>query len=104
MALTFRGPDAELRVEVEPRLNVLAHAQLEEWSLGSRCGGHGQCGGDRVRIPLEVQAQAFSAPTAAEQRLLSREELNQGWRLACQVWPNDPAVEVLLDCPGLKKE
>ncbi len=69
-------------------LNLLAHAQCIELDIGSRCGGHGICGGDRVLIP-EGLASSFSPVTDLERRLLGEELLAQGWRLGCQCWPEN---------------
>jgi len=43
------------------------------------CGGEGICGKCRV-----IVAQNAGEPTAAERDWLSAEELQVGWRLACQ--------------------
>jgi len=48
--------------------------------LNQPCGGDGTCGKCRV----EVSADA-PEPTAADRRHLSAEELEAGWRLACQL-------------------
>ena len=71
---------------VEPNLNLLAHAQTLELEVGSRCGGHGICGGDRVRV-LDP-APPLSTITEAERRHLTTAELASGYRLACQCFPN----------------
>lgn len=71
----------------EPNLNLLAHAQAIELDIGSRCGGHGVCGGDRIWIPQEHRP-FFSQITSEERTHLSQEELDEGWRLACQCFPN----------------
>lgn len=68
-------------------LNILGHAQLEERDIGSRCGGHGICGGDRVQL-LEGDPKLLSGITAEERKHLSEEELGAGFRLACQCFPN----------------
>jgi ferredoxin len=66
-------------------LNILAHAQLEEISVGSQCGGHGICGKDKIKI---VAPNVTLSPlTGAELKHLSKTELDEGWRLACQCWP-----------------
>ena len=69
----------------ERNLNLLAHAQAIELDIGSRCGGHGICGGDRVLI--QNDAASLSSITAIEKEHLTPEELAQGWRLACQCFP-----------------
>ncbi len=86
MSVKFVGPDGKLHDAglCDPRLNLLAHAQVIELEIGSRCGGHGQCGGDRVRIPADA---LVSAPTHEEREHLSAAELAQGFRLACQCFP-----------------
>lgn len=70
---------------VESNLNLLAHAQSIELEIGSRCGGHGVCGGDRVRIL--APSPKLSAVTDAERRHLSKDEIARGYRLACQCFP-----------------
>ena len=71
----------------EPELNLLAHAQAIELEIGSACGGHGVCGGDRVRLTPEANAQC-SPITSAEREHLTDAEIASGIRLACQCWPN----------------
>lgn len=88
----------------EPKLNLLAHAQCLEIGIGSQCGGHGICGGDRVRVQVlggsETQcplSAPLSPPTEAELKHLSPEELAQGYRLACQCYPNEASLELQID-------
>ncbi len=72
---------------VETELNILAHAQCIELDVGSRCGGHGVCGGDRIK--LDPTTLALCSPvTDAEREHLSDAEIAAGIRLACQCWPN----------------
>ncbi len=80
-------------------LNVLAHAQAIELDIGSQCGGHGVCGGDRVRIGEEHRGR-FSAITEAERRHLSAEELAQGWRLGCQCFPEEDGMDLEVEVLG----
>lgn len=79
---------------VEPNLNLLAHAQTLELDVGSRCGGHGVCGGDRIRV---LGAPPLSEITEAERRHLSEAELAAGLRLACQCFPNDSAISLRVE-------
>ncbi len=69
-------------------LNVLAHAQLIELETGSRCGGHGKCGNDRVIIEAGDRNKV-NPPTAIEKAHLSPDELESGIRLACQCFPGE---------------
>ena len=71
---------------VEPNLNLLAHAQTLELEVGSRCGGHGVCGGDRIRMLAPVPP--LSPITDAERKHLTEAEIQAGYRLACQCFPN----------------
>ncbi len=70
---------------LEPNLNLLAHAQAIELEVGSRCGGHGICGGDQIRILSS--RNAVSATTEVERQLLGSDALAKGIRLGCQVYP-----------------
>jgi ferredoxin len=82
-------------VDCYRNLNLLAHAQIEELDLGSRCGGYGECGGDRVRVSRG--AEFLSAITEAEREHLDSSELEQGYRLACQCFPERDGVEIQLE-------
>lgn len=75
-------------------LNLLAHAQMEELDIGSRCGGYGECGGDRIQVLQGLDS--LSSVTEAERRHLSEEELSQGYRLACQCFPEQDLAEFLI--------
>jgi ferredoxin len=82
-----------------PKLNLLAHAQLIELLIGSRCGGHGICGGDLLRIELADQRAFFSLPSEIEREKLSENDLQKGMRLACQCYPNqnDKGKEIVIE-------
>lgn len=93
----FRSGKLVSTVDCFQSLNLLAHAQMEEQETGSECGGHGKCGKDKVLI-AEEDRKKINAPTFLENKHLSAEELNSGWRLACQAFPNenDLSITVLL--------
>jgi ferredoxin len=78
-------------------LNLLGHAQMIELFIGSKCGGHGECGGDRIRIKHDDQRKV-NAPTEIEKKFLSRHEIERGMRIACQCFPNEDglAMDVFL--------
>lgn len=87
----------------ESQLNLLAHAQAIELDIGSRCGGHGICGGDRVKIDLPLEARhQLSRITEDERKHLTDEELREGWRLACQCFPqpDTKTLEIQTKGPG----
>ncbi|MFC2015185.1 ASKHA domain-containing protein [Chloroflexota bacterium] len=52
--------------------------------IGSVCGGVGTCGKCKVRI-LDG---SVSEPTSSEGETFSSPEIDEGWRLACQVYPS----------------
>jgi ferredoxin len=83
-------------------LNLLAHAQAIELEIGSRCGGHGVCGGDRVRIVTTNGSATETTPmlsplTAAERQHLSPDEIARGFRLACQCFPDKNDQRITLE-------
>src|SRR4051794_32196086 len=75
----------------ERNLNLLAHAQAIELDIGSLCGGHGVCGGDRLRFAPGDRLQ-LSPVTGAEREHLSPAELAEGWRLGCQCFPEKSGI------------
>jgi len=84
----------ELR-DCRSQLNLLAHAQILEKDIGSRCGGHGVCGGDRLRILSSTCA--LSGVTEAEREHLTPRQVAQGWRLACQCWPEADGATIVCE-------
>jgi ferredoxin len=78
---------------VDRDLNLLAHAQALELDIGSRCGGHGICGADRLKIPRQY-APLFSKVTTTEENFFTASELAQGRRLGCQCFPEWSISEV----------
>lgn len=86
--------EPEIPVTVSPpgkTLYVLPGTRLVEavaavgLALDLPCGGEGTCGKCRVRI-----VRGAGEPGPAERRALTPEELDQGFRLACQVTVNAP--------------
>lgn len=82
---------------IEPHLNLLAHAQSIELDIGSRCGGHGICGGDRIRIVSEADRMKLSALTEHEREHLSQDEIKNGFRLACQCFPDAFSLDLSVE-------
>ena len=60
--------------------SLLDAAQRLGVGLVSLCGGNGSCG----RCKVQVLTGLVSEPTSAEEKHLSPEELEEGYRLACQ--------------------
>jgi uncharacterized 2Fe-2S/4Fe-4S cluster protein (DUF4445 family) len=63
--------------------SLLACAQSAGIGIISLCGGKGNCHSCRIQI---VEG-TFSKPTASELKAYSRQEIREGWRLACQTYP-----------------
>lgn len=97
MVKFYRNGKLVSEVDCFQGLNLLAHAQIEEQETGSECGGHGKCGKDRVLVALHDRKK-LNAPTFVEQKFFGEDELIEGWRLACQAFPNmnDLDIEVTL--------
>ncbi len=79
-------------------LNLLAHSQLIELDIGSQCGGYGKCAGDKI-ILAEADRKKVSAPNAIELHQLTAEEIQKGFRLACQCFPNQNNEELVISLP-----
>jgi len=63
--------------------SLLACAQSVGIGIISLCGGKGNCQSCKVQL---VEG-TFSKPTAQELKACSRQEIKEGWRLACQTYP-----------------
>jgi uncharacterized 2Fe-2S/4Fe-4S cluster protein (DUF4445 family) len=61
--------------------SVLAVAASAGILLNAECNGSSKCGKCKVRL----LGGAGSAPNAVEKQFLSQQELDNGWRLACQL-------------------
>jgi Na+-transporting NADH:ubiquinone oxidoreductase subunit NqrF len=98
MPVTFTKNKHTTQVPCFRILNLLAHAQMEEIDLGSQCGGHGICGKDRILVK-SARADNISSFTEAEKEHLTAEELQSGWRLGCQSWPQADHLEINITVP-----
>ncbi|TCS74892.1 2Fe-2S iron-sulfur cluster-binding protein [Effusibacillus lacus] len=68
-------------VEVRTGTMFLTAAILARVPLQHRCGGKGSCGTCKARIDSQFP---LSSLTRWEERLLSQEEIGDGFRLSCQ--------------------
>ena len=80
-------------VDCYQSLNLLAPAQMDEVETGSGCGGHGRCGKDRILLK-EEDRKKINLPTISEKKHLKAAELDRGWRLACQSFPNQDGLDL----------
>ncbi len=67
--------------QAEQHETLMQVIQREGVPLNAPCGGNHSCGKCRVRI----LAGEIHPPRAEEVRMLSQQELSEGWRLACAV-------------------
>ncbi len=63
--------------------SLLACAQSAGVGIISLCGGQGHC----QSCKIQVLEGTFSPPTDSELKAFSRQEIKEGWRLACQTHP-----------------
>lgn len=68
------------RVRMPRGVALLEGARQAGLEMASPCGGMGTCGGCRVRVE-----SPGVAVTSADARFFDHEELEEGWRLACQL-------------------
>lgn len=92
--ITFNFPDGTSdQTECYTSLNLLAHAQILEKSLYSKCGGHCECGTCRIR----VLSGSLSPMGAEEEKLLKKCHVDPSSeiRLACQCFPEaNSSIEI----------
>lgn len=83
------APPTQRSVRVPPGVTVFDSASWNGIAIDSTCGGHGTCHKCKVRV-------GGSTPiTRHDVKTFSREQLDQGWRLACLVQATrDLAVDV----------
>ena len=89
-----QGENREI-MSVKSGENLLKLLQKSGFSISASCGGKGLCGKCKVKITA-----GDSTITSQEQKLLSREELNQGIRLACLV---DIEADLTVELPTEQK-
>jgi len=95
--VTFQFPSGETNeTESYTQLNLLAHAQIIEKDIQSRCGGHAECGTCRVI----VISGKISPIRDEEQRLLDKLGVTSAaddtkYRLACQCYPESDSDLVI---------
>ncbi len=80
------------RIEVARGKSLLEAARAAGVGLNAVCGGAGSCGTCRVRV---VEGEV-SPLTSSEETFLDQGQLDQGYRLACQV---EVLGDVLVDVP-----
>jgi len=64
--------------------SLLNNLLLNDVTSHAKCGGKAVC--SRCRIKITSGLEYCNKPVAEEKVLLTQEELNEGWRLACQTF------------------
>ena len=87
--LSFTVEEAQRTVRVPPGVTVFDAASWNGIAIDSTCGGHGTCHKCKVRV------EGPSPITRHDLKTFTRDQLDDGWRLACLVNANrDLAVDV----------
>ena len=85
--ITLQIKEIQQNIQVPPGRTLLEIFQDQGIFLTAVCAGKGICGKCRVRF-LEGAAE----PSGEDERFFTREELEEGWRLACQTYPQKDCV------------
>ena len=83
---------AQREVRVPPGVTVFDSASWNGIAIDSTCGGHGTCHKCKVRI------EGVSPITRHDQKTFTRDQLDDGWRLACLV---NATRDLVVDVPPL---
>ncbi|HEX8780750.1 MAG TPA: 2Fe-2S iron-sulfur cluster-binding protein, partial [Nocardioides sp.] len=78
------APASTRSVRVPPGVTVFDSASWNGIAIDSTCGGHGTCHKCRVRVGATGDGSRPPV-TRHDERTFSRQELDDGWRLACLV-------------------
>lgn len=71
------------RTHCDAGMSLLECAQRNGIGINSICGGHGTCGTCKIQL-TEGKATPY---TEKEDKLFTSQQLKNGWRLACQTFP-----------------
>lgn len=89
VTLGFTEPAAAF--DLSPGSSILETAHQNNIEINATCGGRGRCRSCRVKLVQGAQPDA----TIADQSQLSDEEIQEGFRLACQCFPDaDTSVAI----------
>ncbi|KQW47525.1 metal-binding protein [Nocardioides sp. Root1257] len=87
--LSFTVEEAQRTVRVPPGVTVFDAASWNGIAIDSTCGGHGTCHKCKVRV------EGSTPITRHDLKTFTRDQLDEGWRLACLVnATRDLAVDV----------
>ncbi|MEP9362901.1 ASKHA domain-containing protein [Nocardioides sp. CN2-186] len=96
LSFTVLDPDPERttqrQVRVPPGVTVFDSASWNGIAIDSTCGGHGTCHKCKVRV------EGTTPITRHDLKTFSRDQLDEGWRLACLV---NATRDLVVDVPPL---
>lgn len=96
LAFTVQDPDpertAQRTVRVPPGVTVFDAASWNGIAIDSTCGGHGTCHKCKVRV------EGSTPITRHDVKTFTRDQLDDGWRLACLV---NATRDLVVDVPPL---
>lgn len=94
MIVTFQPMG--IKQEAEKGESLIAAAAKASVSIDAQCGGQGTCGKCKVR----VFAKVLDDPDEVERKFLSKDELDEGIRLACRMMVRDDMTVHVFPTPG----
>lgn len=84
MKITVIEDKKEVQISCKEKQTVLEALTEQHIYMDAPCAGNGTCGKCKIRFMTEA-----SDSTETERKLLNKEELENGVRLACKVFPKD---------------
>lgn len=94
--IVVKGGEKEQRIRAAKGGNLLQTLREHDIMLAAVCGGRGTCGKCKVRF-----LQGRTAPAKEDESCFTKEELAQGFRLACMAYPEEDCV-IQTDADGEK--
>ncbi len=85
-------------VEVKDEKRVLKAAKNARIKINESCDGKGKCG----KCVIKVIEGKLSEPTKEELKILGKEKINDGYRLACQTRILEDSVIEIVDSEDIK--
>ena len=77
----------ERKITAEKNKSLLRTLQEQQIFLTAVCGGKGSCGKCRIRV-----MEGAGGATEADRKCFRKEELEEGYRLACRFYPEEDCV------------
>ena len=93
MILDFEPISRRVHADFSPEKRIYDYLTKMNIQIRSLCGGEGTCG--KCRILVQKGNEHLNPPSQNEIKFLSKQELEQGWRLACQTFINEQLIDNL---------